>query len=140
MNPQAPQPMPQSSPAPAQQAPMPPQGQAQQAGPQRVADIGFNQDIQNVLLSRIDSLPPQEVEMMDAFVTPQNIGVLTKVFPEIAVLFQEASSLKQGGQPSPTPAPAVGGQVQQQASAPMPQSQPSPNPLVRDGVSSGLVG
>ncbi len=136
---------------PQQKPPMPPQGGAPSApqpqmaadpaasyaeepmegsgGPQPVENIGFNQDIQNVLYSRVQTLSEQEVAALDAIVTPQTYPALIKIFPEMQMIFDEATAMDDSGQ-----GPIQGGHPQQGAAP------PSGNPILNDSVSRGLVG
>lgn len=102
------------------------------AGPQPVQNIGFNQDVQNILWSRVETLTEQEIDALDKIITPQTFPALVKLFPEIKLLFEQASAMAQQDMMGPSmprqPAaqPAGGGQQ---------------NPIVTDtGASRGLMG
>lgn len=99
-------------------------GSQQQSGPQPVENIGFNQDVQNILWSRVQTLTPEEIKVMDTIVTPTTYPVLAKLFPELVPLLQKGTAL-------------------QQATASTQQTQPEQqqqNPLVNPDVSRGLTG
>jgi hypothetical protein len=110
-----------------------------QQGPQPVNDIGFNQQVQNILFSRIDKLSEEEYaafeDSFDSIITPETMPVLEKVFPELAMLLMQASAFTGqepmigGGQP------AAGGAQQYAASGEVEE-----NPLTSNGASRGLMG
>lgn len=154
----------QPSPAPAPQqggAPAPPQpgpGAApQQSGLRPAVNVGFNQDVQNILLTRIQQLTPPDAKVLDGILNPQTIPVLTKIFPELKPLFDMLTSGGQpgpiGGQQPPAQAGPTGAASQAAPSAAQPGGQPgqgpssdeededeTDNPLVNNQASSGLVG
>lgn len=137
---------------------MPPGGPAppQQSGLRPVANIGFNQDVQNILLSRIQTLNPQEEKILDSALTPQTIPIFLKLFPELKPLFDMMTSGNQSGpigqqpgQPGAgAPSPAAPGGAPAPAGAPGQGGAPddsddedeTDNPLVNNQASSGLVG
>ncbi len=150
---------------PPQPAAAPPQPAAPDAGqePQqsglRQVDIGFNQDVQNVVLSRIQTLNPQEEKILDAVITPQTLPIFLKLLPELKPLLDMMSQgggaqgpIAPGGQPG-QPAP-----VAQNGGAPAAEEAPdaedvgqggdngddeeeeTDNPLAQNMVSRGLVG
>ncbi len=143
---------------------MPPQGaggapEPQQSGLRQVADIGFNQDVQNILFSRIQTLNPQEIKVLDAVLTPQTIPVLAKLFPELKPVF-DSMGQPQGGGPIGQQPPAQAAQgAPDQAGAQGPQGpadaeddpnqggdsgsdeeEETDNPLAKNQASSGLLG
>lgn len=106
------------------------------AGPQMVEDIGFDQDVQNILWSRIQNLlTPEDMQILDQVITPQTYPVLVKLFPELQLLLAQASSaqgMQQGpiqGAPQPPAGPMQGPAQPQQR-----------NPLSAGGASRGLTG
>jgi hypothetical protein len=96
--PQARPPQPQQAAAAAPPQPgQPPQDQ-RQSGLQPASDIGFNQEIQNIVLTRIQqTLTPEEGQMLDAVITPQTVGVFLKILPELQPLFEMMGSAGGGG-------------------------------------------
>jgi hypothetical protein len=73
--------------------------------------------VKDILWGRIDALAPEELEMLDAMVSPQSIHLWLKLFPELAELLAEATAFDQavsmsqeasaGAMPAgPMPAPA----------------------------------
>ncbi len=163
------QPQPAGQPQQPPQQPAPPQqGQPNttpQGGPQQVANIGFNQDVQNILLSRIQKMPPQAQKILDSVLTPQTIPVFLMLLPELKPLFDHMMQAaqqgpigqpgqppaSQGAPPSPSGAPAGGPPAPGGApSAAQPGGQPgqepegdeeeSDNPLVKAPASNGLIG
>ena len=97
----------------------------QESGLRAVQNVGFNQDIQNVLLSRIQNLGEEEGRILDAFITPETVPVLVKIFPELEPLFNMLGK-NDGGAP-----------IQQ------PQMAEQENPILSDvpsGASRGLTG
>lgn len=97
------------------------------AGPQPVKDIGFNQDVQNVLWSRVQAMSEQELDVIDAVITPQTLPVLVKLFPEMQLLFEQGSQVSSASQPMPSQGSGV--QMQQQ-----------PNPLSNPQSKNRLMG
>ena len=100
-------------------------GDGQNQGPQPVEDIGFDQDVQNILWSRVQTLNQQEVQILDQIVTPQSYPVLVKMFPELKPLLDQATTVKGAQQ-----GPIQGQQAQQPAQA-------AP---INPNVSRGLIG
>lgn len=132
----------------------PPDGGPQQSGLRQVSDIGFNQDVQNILLSRIQTLTPQEEKVLDAVLTPQTIPVFVKIFPELKPLFDMLTSggqqgpigqPGQQGQPAQGGAPAQGAPPDAEDAGPggdngSDEEEESDNPLVKSPASAGLIG
>lgn len=144
------QPMPQQPPQAAGPMPgQPPAGmpQAGQRGPQRVTNTEFNQDIQNILLSRIE----EEAEKNPNFGVAIDEGISDAAALELALLLPELHPIfraiglfdgMEGGMES-GPIQAPGGAMTQGSK--MPQSFARPqmeeNPMTSDsGVSRGLMG
>ncbi len=142
--------------APPQVAPDAGAGAPPQQSGLRQVDIGFNQDVQNVVLSRIQTLNPQEEKILDAVITPQTLPIFLKLLPELKPLLDMMSQgggdqgpIAPGGQPAP---------VAQNGGAPAAEEAPdaedvgqggdngddeeeeTDNPLVRNQASSGLIG
>ena len=98
------QPMPQQSPPqgmgnPQQggnQPPMPPQGQPQMGG--QPTNEQIQKELDNlfmfVLLKRIESMSEEELAALDSIITPETIGVLVKLLPELIPVFSNASSIR----------------------------------------------
>lgn len=163
----SPAPMQQPQPASGQPPQPAPQPGASPGSPQPVANIGFNQDVQNILLTRIQKMPPQYQKILDSVLTPQTIPAFTMLLPELKPLFDAIMQSQQqgpigqqqapaGGQP-PVPAGGAGalgggGQPPVQAGGPsaaQPGGQPgqgsgddddTDNPLVQSPASNGLIG
>lgn len=156
---------PQQPPGAEMQPQAPDAGMDEHVGPSQVADIGFNQDVQNIVLSRIQTMTPQEEQILDAVINPQTAAVFIKILPELKPLFDMMSAGgSQGGGPIGQPGAAAPPQAPQ-----APQAAPAfaaadeeerpgvegagsddgtddeeeeeENPLLRNGpVSRGLVG
>jgi hypothetical protein len=160
---------PQQAPSQPQQPPQPAAGAAQGQGPQRVANIGFNQGVQNILLSRIEKMPPQTQKILDSCLTPQTIPAFLMLLPELKPLFDAIMRSQQpgpigqqppqggqppaGGAPPSAGAPGGGGQPPVQAGGPSAaqaggapgqgsgdDDDESDNPLVQSPASNGLIG
>jgi hypothetical protein len=149
-------PMPMSMMAPAQQGQEAPDQsmmseegakEPQQSGLRPAADIGFNQEVQNIVLSRIQTMTPEEEKILDAVISPQTVGVFIKILPELKPLFDMMGGGGAAGQGQTPP--------QQPAAAPAYPGDGTPadeeagdedddeedNPLTRNGYASrGLVG
>lgn len=92
------------------------------------------EELQMLLFSRVKQLSQPEMQILDSIITPQTVPVLFKLFPELGVLFDQGSQLRQqgGGMPQ-VPQQGQGGQPQQ-------FEQEEENPLVSGGnVSRGLM-
>lgn len=130
----------------------PPGGAPKLPGPQPVANIGYNKNVQSLLFTRIQALNPQEMQALDQVITPQSLPVLGKIFPELIPLLNQSTAgkptVRDGGPPGQPPLPPGGG-----GAAPggppggMPPGQPSAsgNPLTNPqsgnpDVSKGLTG
>lgn len=83
------QPIPQQQMSQGGAMPMQPPPQQQQNIPQIRAE-----DLQKVLLQRVAQLSPEETDVLDAMITPETVMVLVKLFPELGVVFIEASALR----------------------------------------------
>jgi len=97
-------------------------GSPEPSGLRPVSEIGFNQDVQNIVLSRIQTMTPEEEAVLDAVITPQTIGVFVKILPELKPLFDMMGA---GGPPQNITAPA---------------GPPQAVPGGPSGPSSGLMG
>lgn len=154
--PQAGQPPQQPQAAPPQAgAPPQPGAGAQPQGPHPVDNIGFNQDVQNILLTRIQTLTPQEAKIMDSVINAQTIPVLLKVFPELKPLFDQMAKGAQGGPIGQPGQPQAGQGAPAPGGASDPEDDPSQggdngadeeeedesdNPLTKSPASQGLIG
>ena len=67
-----------------------------------------NEQVAQVLLTRIDFLTPQEVAALDQAITPQNAPVFLKVFPELAQLIQASSAVSGGAGAVDSPSETTG--------------------------------
>lgn len=100
------------------------------------------EELQMLLFSRVKQLSQPEMQILDSIITPQTVPVLFKLFPELGILFDQGSQLRQQGGAQP---PAAGGgmpQMPQQGQGGQPQQyeQEEENPLVSGGnVSRGLM-
>lgn len=89
------------------------------------AETVFNPDdrVKHVLWNRISVLDDAELEMVDAMVTPQNVAMWLKLFPELSELLAQASAMD-----------AVMGMSQEEIMAQhggMPQAMPGPLPMMQ---------
>ena len=113
--------------------------------PQRTQDIGFNQKIQNILLSRIEALGqknPNFGQAIDSGVTREAAMELIQVLPELKPIFEALGVTDASGDEGDDSDLSVGG-AQQGTTTPQPgadDEEESDNPLVNQGVSRGLVG
>lgn len=106
----------------------------QQSGLRQVSDIGFNQDVQNILLSRIQTLTPEEGKALDTAISPQTLPVFLKILPELKPLFDMmANNGSQNYVSTPQPGAAGAGAG---AGDDEEEEDEQQNPL----VSQGLVG
>lgn len=78
------------------QPPMPPQGQPQIGG--QPTNEQIQKELDNlflfVLLKRIESMSEEELSALDSIITPETIGVLVKLLPELIPVFSNASSIR----------------------------------------------
>lgn len=74
------------------QPPMPTQGQPTNEQIQKELDNLFL----FVLLKRIESMSEEELATLDSIITPETIGVLIKLLPELIPVFSNASSIRDG--------------------------------------------
>lgn len=111
------------------------------------------EEMQMLIFSRIAELSPEETQIFSSMVTPQTVGVLFKIMPELGPLLQEivmaqqgqgGGMPQQGGQPMPQGAGAAPPQprpMPQQAAPQQQQPQQAGiHPFLSDEVSKGLVG
>lgn len=91
------------------------------SGPQPVKEIGFNRDVQNILWSRVQSMSEQELDVLDAVITPQTFPILVKLFPEMQLLFEQGSQVSAS---QPMMAQGTGMPTQPQQQQPNPLSNP----------------
>lgn len=100
--------MPQPQPQPQQMAPqqampqggppsMPPELAAAAGGTAQQQEIAFGKVMQILLLKRIGEMSQEELEALDAIITPESITVLAKLLPELIPVFEHASSLREDG-------------------------------------------
>jgi hypothetical protein len=124
--------------APVAQQPGPPVEEEMEgemyAEPGATPGQGIDQEeLQGLLMSRVQQLSKEELQILDSIVTPETIMVLYKVFPELGVLFDHATAVYQGSE--------GGGEEQ---AAPMEQPDEAAaadaHPLINQGVSRGLMG
>lgn len=127
MLPQQPNPAQQGQPAAAPAAPGAMPGAAPQGGAPG-PDLGFNQQVYQIVMSRIQTMTPEEEQVLDSVISPQTLPVFLKILPELKPLLDLMS---QGGEGQQGPISADGGGAEER------------NPLSADvppGVSKGLVG
>lgn len=135
-----------------------PMGPAQApVGPQKVANLGFNQDVQNILLSRIEAegtKNPNFGAAVDAGLTREAAIELLMILPELKPVFEamgviaDGDSMGQpiGQQPAQASAPVNPGQMPfANRQAPQGAEEDSDNPLTDDdeeesAPSRGLTG
>lgn len=97
-----PQPQPQQM-APQQAIPqggqpsMPPEMAGAVGGTAQQQEIAFGKVMQILLLKRIGEMSQEELEALDAIITPESITVLAKLLPELIPVFEQASSLREDG-------------------------------------------
>lgn len=75
---------------------MPQQQMSQQPQQGMQAPQLRGEDVQALLFSRIETLSPQEMQVLDSIITPETVPVLFKIFPELGILFDKGSQLQQG--------------------------------------------
>ena len=97
------------------------------------------EELQMLMMERVGTLSPPEMQVLDSIITPQTVPVLFKLFPELGILFEQGSQIQaymqqQGGQ-QPQGQP----QMQQQQMQQQGQPQQQANPLINDEVSAGLM-
>lgn len=151
-----PQPMPQQIPPqgmvnPQQggnQPPMPPQGQPQMAG--QPTNEQIQKELDNlflfVLLKRIESMSEEELAALDSIITPETIGVLVKLLPELIPVFSNASSIREGQEEmgeGNEDGPEEESQEEQMSKNPLTEddTEDKENPMMRanPAVSQGLI-
>lgn len=126
-----------------------------QAGPQKVANTEFNQQIQNILLSRIEEQGQQNPnfgQAIDAGITREAALELAMILPELNPIFKAMGLFDGmgGGESAITPQNVMASAAPAQPRSPQPRPDvgASPNPLLEDEdeeegqmpVSRGLVG
>lgn len=111
------------------------QGDIPQSGLRQVSDVGFNQDVQNILLSRIQTLTPDEGKALDTAITPQTLPVFLKILPELKPLFDMMAGNGNQNYVS-TPQPGAAGAGAGAGDDEEEEDEQQQNPL----VSQGLVG
>jgi len=133
----------QAAPAPAQ--PQPAGVQEEIRGAQRVSNTEFNQQMQNILLSRIEeegTKNPNFGGAIDAGVSREAALEIALIIPELLPIFKQMGVLDDVGQqggiqapqpPAPPSGPSAGAGIN-------PNANPQ-NPILRDSAASqGLVG
>lgn len=132
---QAQQGMPQGQGQKPQMQPAPQGGQPEEiSGAQRVSNTEFNQDVQNILLSRIEeegTKNPNFGQALDAGITKEGAMELALILPELMPVFRAMGLFDELEQAQNSPI----------KSAPqMAQPQQEQNPLMTSPVSKGLMG